>query len=849
MADNYYRKDIDDLEERLREATDQELEEEDIKAELPLDIDLQDIQLADQYHALLPQDEETIIPTIEFEDQVSEPTGSTPGTGDAFNLMPPPQTRRTSLDTSEPLPHPRVRDEDPDPFMLALGLWCGEAGISRTQYSSLREILRILEPHPLLERLPTNYAPLQRKTKGWLPQLQLRRALLSLNTNKMPSLAEQQKKNATAETAKEYLYFFDPIDLFKRILQSSLTAKMHIGFGEFKTHPVELWQCPAWTASVRTTSGHFARYRNGEPIFPSDWIVYKCTSSTCHTQHLGRIVEVGLDQRDDIPNAERGTLKLKTQHAFWNHEIPKSSFTAQRFGEHEVMLRSEYSFLDEHSILYQQLDVIMHYDNRPLPQPSSTESGLLCRSLLNSKGWLQPLTFSSPHRGELELKTHGRKYFCDNFDATKSKCLSLPYLLFLDGFGLYRNSYRSLMGVYLIPASFSSSERMRRVNVFPITLGPHGSNLNDVLDTLSTLRDIDKGVVLDLPQPTRVCIFPLCMIGDMPQQQANAGFKSQRANLGCRFCLISSESRNNLEYDIVAHGRFHHQTMQQRREMSGIRATGKKETFASQWGLSSEEPALLRLFPALDVILTRPSDPAHSEYAGLCKQLHHLLLDAILTPAANQSYATAIRQWPFAPGFARIQSPVHHLKSYSLSEHARWIVVVPALLRCWLQKQHLQPFFLTGMQHYLRGKGNLFTAPEAVIRVFSSVAKSTCLLMADELKDRDQLLNVVKKARREFQDLLGVAANAAISNPRSRSTTPMRSVISSIEGETDSQSPMFPSNAQTQKSKDAQTQKSKEYLNDQKRPNIHTALHYEATMTEFGMPSNVNVLIGEDKHR
>ena len=70
---------------------------------------------------------------------------------------------------------------------------------------------------------------------------------------------------------------------------------MYFGFGEFKTNPVELWQCAAWTASVRTTSGQFAHYRNKEPIFPSDWVIYLCISNTCQIQHLGRVVEIDLD--------------------------------------------------------------------------------------------------------------------------------------------------------------------------------------------------------------------------------------------------------------------------------------------------------------------------------------------------------------------------------------------------------------------------------------------------------------------------------------------------------------------------------------------------------------------------
>jgi len=39
------------------------------------------------------------------------------------------------------------------------------------------------------------------------------------------------------------------------------------------------------------------------------------------------------------------------------------------------------------------------------------------------------------------------------------------------------------------------------------------------------------------------------------------------------------------------------------------------------------------------------------------------------------------------------------------------------------------------------------------------------------------------------------------------------------------------------------------YLNSMKLPNLHTALHYPALAEEYAMPANLNVLIGEDKHR
>ena len=42
------------------------------------------------------------------------------------------------------------------------------------------------------------------------------------------------------------------------------------------------------------------------------------------------------------------------------------------------------------------------------------------------------------------------------------------------GFGIVRNTYRSLKGFYLTPASLPYAERRKESNMFTLTLGPHG---------------------------------------------------------------------------------------------------------------------------------------------------------------------------------------------------------------------------------------------------------------------------------------------------------------------------------------------------------------------------------------
>ena len=73
--------------------------------------------------------------------------------------------------------------------------------------------------------------------------------------------------------------------------------------------------------------------------------------------------------------------------------------------------------------------------------------------------------------------------------------VSFPYLLFVDDFGIHRNMYRALKAFYLIPACLSYDERRKLANVFTITLGPHGANLDDVIESIrQPIQELDAGM-------------------------------------------------------------------------------------------------------------------------------------------------------------------------------------------------------------------------------------------------------------------------------------------------------------------------------------------------------------------
>ncbi|KAH8744115.1 hypothetical protein F5882DRAFT_313248, partial [Hyaloscypha sp. PMI_1271] len=91
-------------------------------------------------------------------------------------------------------------------------------------------------------------------------------------------------------------------------------------------------------------------------------------------------------------------------------------------------------------------------------------------------------------------------------------------LIFINGFGVYRNSYRTLIGIYIILARLSTKERSRRANIFLITLRPHGLNFDEVIKALALLRPLDKGINTTInSEDIFLAIFYLCFIRDIIQ--------------------------------------------------------------------------------------------------------------------------------------------------------------------------------------------------------------------------------------------------------------------------------------------------------------------------------------------
>lgn len=144
----------------------------DNNIDLSLAIDLQEIQQTDQYNDLT---DEVSISKVEFNDEVDDKvTATSPATLLSVIMKPSFHQSFSAFleDTSESISHHCIKDE-PSRFKLALGLWCEDIGIFRTQYTGLLEILWMLQSTGVSElaKLPDSLSTLKRHIKGQLPLL------------------------------------------------------------------------------------------------------------------------------------------------------------------------------------------------------------------------------------------------------------------------------------------------------------------------------------------------------------------------------------------------------------------------------------------------------------------------------------------------------------------------------------------------------------------------------------------------------------------------------------------------------------------------------------------------------
>ncbi|KAK3896551.1 hypothetical protein C8A05DRAFT_39905, partial [Staphylotrichum tortipilum] len=637
------------------------------------------------------------------EDDVPEPTpipGAQPDSEDTSILIPTRQNR--SIETSS--------------FEKALATFADLTGLSRQDWASLREILFLIrdkdgDTPAMIQGLPKQLSTLRDRMRSRMPMMHMREADIPLNILKLPTLPATLKPEER-----------------RRVEDMRACA-------EVKAAAVS-----AARAAIKTAR------EKGRDSAEARAATKVAQQAKARAEKLQAKAKANTDEELQSCDLPRVTMRL----TFFDPPTMFKNIVASDIGiKGPVIFPSDWVYfrcLDSlcelhcHDIADDSDDIVNIHIGRVygIQEAHRSQSRILTSCAVELEWW-------------------GREVFQDQWDQAREGTLpvvSFPHIDFIDGFGVFSNSYRTLMGFYFTPAGLTEKERARPGSIFPIVLGPHASNFSDVIKALRTMALLDAGMIMDINgEQVRLCAFAICYTGDMPQQAENSGFKGPRAHKFCRCCFAFAGQRAVdpdvlLKFDITTHGRFHVQTTEMQHMLTtGLKNASERKRFCSQWGMAEELPALLQLSPALDLVLSRPLDPAHSEYNGLGNLMHFLLRDGILTKTARAEYALELRTWPFPPGWQRLQSPIHHLSSYKMSNHAQWIIIIPAFLLNWLKKDHIKPSF------YQQAERDTGSNPvKLVIETTAAIAKSTTVLMGSRISaiDRKDMRMIVYRARHLF---------------------------------------------------------------------------------------------------
>ena len=416
----------------------------------------------------------------------------------------------------------------------------------------------------------------------------------------------------------------------------------------------------------------------------------------------------------------------------------------------------------------------------------------------------------SPHQRELlvaecEIERLGRRRLQERFVERPGgkKVYSLPTIDFIDAFGLYRNMYRALLGVYSMPACLQQPYRRQQRFHATVTLGPFGASLNQVVDAIGPgLKTMYAGIDLVLGGEDNAFVWsgPIAFTGDMVQQHKNAGIQEPRSTRFCRICRTTrDECRHSVEDSrwLSDPDRMRWPLEDRRR-----RATMTPARLAKEEALLRDPP-----WDAWVPILTKqmPWDFNHLEIKGMCERIQTCFMTT-LSASGKLAFSSAVREvartLPAASGWARMQDPISHYKSFQITEIAQLAILLPFVVNA-LKPTHIQTRYLVIIQEVFDVDTDQ-AALDVLVNLFREVALLLRYGLAREISRQEigTYQNLVVRVRQLFLQLKEVhRGDGAL------------------------------------------------YTRLERFPNLHGAIHSRDDLLRYGPFPNVSSSLGEEMHK
>lgn len=562
-------------------------------------------------------------------------------------------TEFTNYDPAEP------NDIPVDDFHYALMVFFTACDLSHQQYAAFREVVTIATMESI-SSLPESLATLKRRVRRNMPLMKLRGDNVAVQLDKIPPKSVSPQTGYRFEI-REYINLW--------LANTHLTSAMYFGMGVIPDgiDRKEFYHGDAWLSSVRTTSGEFAWLKDDDkPLFPSDCVSY--ISPNDPTPKFLRIHGVGYigssAKQRTIGVIAKRLLPVNRLPEPWvgqwdyllsEHISRKTDFSTFNYA---VSHLPELILMDDDRLVFRVADLqrreSVHFldcgDVQALQSsllPTSPTHCVRYIAYTHQKSQPRIRGIHQRHRlpAETELQHLGREHIIREFVGEGR--ISVPFTIFMDGFGLYRNAYHSLQGVYIQPANLDESARFTLQNMWVLMLGVFGGNDQDIASCLATENSLGAGGYQckalfrrhEATQEVQFAAFPICITGDMPQQNHNAGIMSPAANANCRYCY--SSTRADMRMDITLHRRYYQPHCQFVANIQNDNQTKTKRDVAlAKYGINQDGEIFKITFPILDPFSCFPVDPMHCELR-LAKYFHEVLVTDYLSKAGLSAYTTA----------------------------------------------------------------------------------------------------------------------------------------------------------------------------------------------------------------
>ena len=260
---------------------------------------------------------------------------------------------------------------------------------------------------------------------------------------------------------------------------------------------------------------------------------------------------------------------------------------------------------------------------------------------------------------------HPAEYIPPNLLPSNQRTLKIFIDLYHDDFGTFRTVYHSLGGVYVQFGNMTKEMRRQIKNHFPVGFVPFGGNFKDFIKPFVEELDLlQKGMWMKCAEGDAWVIAGLgCVTADLPQGNIHAGVKNHNANFGCRMCKAPRGDLTNPAFDVLANGRYHHQTDLEIAEINSLQGTARIQ-MSKQYGLHDFLNPLDRLLR--DRHLQTPHDVYHAVAGKVMKLLEETL--NLLSKSGEETFLLHWKGIEKPQHWSHLPNPLQHLQSFMFSD-------------------------------------------------------------------------------------------------------------------------------------------------------------------------------------